>query len=112
MANIENLISQKPGSQENQPTGSGAENYQSVQTTLIGHVERFLGDLNSRRLPNLGRRCMPIKAYIDRSAVKMQELKRLSHDFSLSVTERRKYRAQLFALKRRVSIKVELLKRS
>ncbi len=45
-----------------------------------------------------GRKPLPIKFYVKTRKVKIAQLKKLSEDKSLSVNDRKKYRAQKFAL--------------
>lgn len=53
-----------------------------------------------------GRKPLPIKYYVKTRKLKIATLKKLSEDKTLSVNERKKYRAQKFALQRRLQLKV------
>lgn len=63
------------------------------------------GDAAANKLSS-GRKPLPIKYYVHTRKAKIKQLKMLSEDKTLSVADRKKYRAQKFALQRRLNIKV------
>lgn len=62
--------------------------------------------INTNNKLSSGRKPLPIKYYVHTRKAKIKQLKLLSEDKSLSVADRKKYRAQKFALQRRLNIKV------
>jgi len=62
--------------------------------------------INANNKLSSGRKPLPIKYYVHTRKAKIKQLKLLSEDKSLSVADRKKYRAQKFALQRRLNIKV------
>lgn len=86
----------KSESSQNQGNESGVEKSESVLSFI-----RTMNDKTTRIDKNCGRKPVPIGEYVTSRQSKMEELKQLASDYSLSVRERRRYRSQLFALKKR-----------
>lgn len=54
-----------------------------------------------------GRKPLPIKYYVHTRKAKIKQLKSLSEDKTLTVADRKKFRAQKFALQRRLKVKID-----
>ena len=63
--------------------------------------------LEKRAKSTSGRKPVPIREYVQTRKLKIAKLKSLADDKRLTVDERKKYRAQKFALQRRLEEKVK-----
>jgi len=62
---------------------------------------------NSQRSVKFGRNPVPIKKYLATRILRLEELHRLANDRNLDSKNRKKHRAQKFALKRRIELKIK-----
>lgn len=63
--------------------------------------------VEEREKATSGRKPVPIREYVQTRRLKIQKLKNLADDKRLSVDERKKFRAQKFALQRRLDEKIK-----
>ena len=67
--------------------------------------------IEERQRATSGRKPVPIREYVHTRKMKISRLKTLAEDKMLSVDERKKYRAQKFALQRRLEEKIRAYER-
>ena len=101
---VESLISTRLGPNKE------PESVPQVEPTVVEKTEACLASLQRRKRACLGRRASPAEDYLNKSTGKLKLLQEKASDPMLSVKERRRFRAQYYALKNRIKVKMDLIK--